>query len=70
MLARVIWIDSKNPEFIKVQFDTECTAKIELLGAEVNINDILEGNFTNSGGEKIFNKTQNQDIDVYIQDFD
>ena len=70
MLGRVNWIDSKNPEFIKVQFDTERIAIIELLGAEVNINDILEGNFTNLGGEKLFNKTQKQEIDVYIHDFD
>ena len=69
MRGQVVWINPKNFEEIKVQFDTERIAKIELFGDEVNINDILEGNFTNLGGEKLRNITQNKDINVLIQDF-
>lgn len=42
----------------------------ELLVAEVEIEDILIGNFTNLGGEILYNKTQEEDLDVFIQDFD
>lgn len=70
MQGKVIWIDSNNPELIKVQFDGERIAIVELLGTEVEIEDILIGDFTNLGGEILFNKTQGKKIDVFIQDFD
>lgn len=55
---------------IKVQFDGERIAIVELLGTEVEIEDILIGNFTSLGGEILLNKTQGKKIDVFIQDFD
>ena len=70
MRGKVVWIDPNNSELIKVQFDGGRIATIELLGAEVEIEDIIIGNFANLGGEMLYNKTQEEDLDVFIQDFD
>lgn len=69
MYGKVIWIDPNNSELIKVQFDGGRIATVELLGTEVEIEDILIGNFTNLG-ETLYNKNQEEDLDVFIQDFD
>lgn len=70
MQGKVVWIDPNNSESIKVQFDSERIATIELLGAEVAIGDIIIGKFINLGGEIMFNQTQKKNIDAFIQDFD
>ena len=70
MQGKVVWIDPNNSESIKVQFDSERIATIESLGAEVELGDILIGKLTNLGGETLFNATQKENIDVFIQDFD
>lgn len=70
MRGRVIYIDPNNSELIKVQFDGERIATVELLGDEVEINDILNGNFYNLGGETLYNLTQNEELEVFIQDID
>ena len=70
MQGKVVWIDPTNSKLIKVQFDGERIVIVELLGAEVEIGDFLIGKFTNLGGETLFNQTQEESIDVYIQDFD
>jgi len=58
MYGKVIWIDPNNSELIKVQFDGGRIATVELLGTEVEIEDILIGNFTNLGGKLYIIKTK------------
>ena len=70
MYGKVVWIDPNNSELIKVHFDGGRIATIELLGTEVEIEDIIIGNFTNLGGETLFNKTLGENLDAFIQDFD
>ena len=53
MQGKVVWINPNNFEEIKVQFNINRIAIIELLGANLHIKNVLEGNFENLGSEKI-----------------
>lgn len=70
MKGSVIWINPENSEDIKICFDGGRTAKVDLLGAKVEIGDIISGNFTNLGGEAMYNSSKSEYIDTFIQDFD
>lgn len=42
---------------------------VELLGAyDVNIGDDVKGDLDSLGGETLFNITEDEEMDVYIQD--
>lgn len=70
MQGSVIWINPENSEDIKICFDEGRIVKIELLGAEVEIGDIISGDFTDLGGGTMYNSSKLEYIDVYVQDFD
>lgn len=70
MKGTVTWINPENSEDIKICFDEGRTVKIELLGAEVEIGDIIIGNSTNLGGETMYNSSKLEYIDTFVQDFD
>jgi hypothetical protein len=57
-------------EMITVLIENDRTSFIELLGDEVDLGDILSGNLEDLGGETLFNITQNEEIEVFIQDLD
>ncbi len=68
MRGKVVWIDPTNSELIKVQIDGSYLVLIELLGHEVEIGDEIKGDLENLGGETLYNVTQQEYIDVFIQD--
>lgn len=68
MRGKVIWIDPTNSELSKVQIDGSYLVLIELLGHEVEIGDEIKGDLENLGGETLYNVTQQEYIDVFIQD--
>ncbi len=54
--------------FIEVQTSTFISI-IELLGDyKIEIGDEVEGNLDSLGGEKLYNISQNEHIEVFIQD--
>lgn len=67
MRGKVIWIDPTNSELIKVQIDGSYVALIELLGHEVEIGDEIKGNLGSLGCETLYNVTQNEELDVSIE---
>lgn len=67
MRGKVIWIDPTNSELIKVQIDGSYVALIELLGHEVEIGDEIKGNLDSLGCETLYNVTQNEELDVSIE---
>lgn len=45
------------------------TSIVELIGGyEVSVGDKIKGNISSLGGETLFNLTQNEEMDVCIQD--
>ncbi len=68
MRGKVVWIDPTNSELSKVQIDGSYLVLIELLGHEVEIGDEIKGDLENLGGETLYNVTQQEYIDVFIQD--
>ena len=68
MRGKVVWIDPTISELIKVQIDGSYLVLIELLGHEVEIGDEIKGDLENLGGETLYNVTQQEYIDVFIQD--
>ena len=67
MRGKVIWIDPTNSELIKVQIDGSYVALIELLCHEVEIGDEIKGNLDSLGCETLYNVTQNEELDVSIE---
>ncbi len=67
MKGTVVWIDPNNSELIKVRTENEIISLIELLGHEVEIGDIITGNLEDLGREDLYNVTQHEELDVFIQ---
>jgi hypothetical protein len=67
MKGIVVWIDPKNNGMIKVKTENETISLMELLGHEVEIGDIIKGNLEDLGGETLYNITQQEEIDVFIE---
>jgi len=65
--GRVVSV-SRNGAMIKVQSDSTVST-VEMLGdeGELQVGDIVRGNWTSLGGETIYR--DNQAFDVFIQDY-
>lgn len=59
---------NRQKSFIGIDVDGQISI-IELLGDySIEINDILSGEFRSLGADEIYNITQKEEMDVYIQD--
>lgn len=67
MKGEVIRINSNNREMITVKTENSSIVVIELIGHEVELGDIISGNLEDLGGEILYNLTQEEKLDVYIQ---
>jgi hypothetical protein len=67
MKGTVVWIDPNNNELIKVKTENGSIALIELLGHQVEIGDVIKGNLEDLGGEPLYNVTQQEELDVSIE---
>lgn len=67
MKGKVIWIDPTNSELIKVQIDGSYVALIELLGHEVELGDEIKGDLESLGRETLYNITQQEELEVSIE---
>ncbi len=66
MKGEVILINYQKG-FIAIQTDYGVSV-VELLGSyDVEIGDIISGNLDDCGGEDLFNITQDEEMDTYIQ---
>ena len=55
--------------FIAVETDSNEFSVFELLGGyDVEIGDVISGDLKSLGGETVINKTQSEEMDVFIQD--
>lgn len=58
-----------NRGIIAVEVDGGDYTIVELCGDyDVNIEDVITGDLESSGGETLFNKTNNEKMDTFIQD--
>lgn len=65
-MAKVIAVNSRKG-FVAVQTNGGITV-FELLGGyEVNVGDVIHGDFTALGGETYRNLTNDEDMDVFVQ---
>ena len=68
MIGKVRAINNQKG-FIAVETDSNEFSVIELLGGyEVEIGDVISGDLETLGGEEVINKTQDEEMDVFIQD--
>lgn len=67
MKGKVIWIDPQNSELIKVKIDGSYVALIELLGHGVEIGDEITGDLESLGRETLYNVTQQEELEVSIE---
>ncbi|MBA7577804.1 hypothetical protein ES708_19659 [subsurface metagenome] len=68
MIGKVRAINQQKG-FIAVETDGNEFSVIELLGEYgVEIGDVISGDIESLGGETVINKTQSEEMDVFIQD--
>jgi hypothetical protein len=68
MIGKVRAINQQKG-FIAVETDSNEFSVFELLGGyDVEIDDVISGDLESLGGETVINKTQSEELDVFIQD--
>jgi hypothetical protein len=67
MRAEVIAV--KPGSFFAVQTSGGITVVENPSGCDVQVGDVIRGNFETLGGESMYNETQLEEMDVFVQDF-
>ncbi|MEK0315056.1 hypothetical protein [Cohnella sp. 56] len=64
----IVYLEYRRLGFFAVQTEDDDFTVIEALGEPPSLGDILIGELHSLGGERLFNETTKEEIDVFIQD--